>query len=134
MKKPIPKKIRQLVWNKHIGEKFGSGTCLCCKITEITQMSFHCGHITSEKNGGDITIDNLLPICALCNSSMGSMNMWDFIQKHGLHKDDTLHLKEEVKRLSKLLEDAEERIRILQKNVMDQHEQNRRLVMNYEEI
>jgi hypothetical protein len=60
--------------------------------------------------------------------------MWDFIQKHGLHKEDTLHLNEEVKRLSKLLEDAEERICILQKNVMDQHEQNRRLVMSYEEI
>lgn len=132
MKKQIPKKIRQLVWNKYIGEKLGSGLCQCCKITEISQMSFHCGHITSEKNGGDMTLNNLLPICALCNSSMGSINMWDFIKTHGLHKDDTLNLKEEVKRLSKLLEEAEERIEILQKNVMDQHEQNRRLVMSYE--
>ena len=117
MKKQIPKKIRQLVWNKYIGEKFGSGLCQCCKITEITQMNFHCGHITSEKNGGDMTLTNLLPICALCNSSMGSINMWDFIKAHGLHRDDTLNLREEVKRLTKLLEEAEERIDVLQKNV-----------------
>jgi hypothetical protein len=108
MKKQIPKKIRQLVWNKYIGEKFGAGICQCCKITEISQMNFHCGHITSEKNGGDMTLTNLLPICALCNSSMGSINMWDFIKTHGLHKDDTLNLKEEIKRLSKLLEEAKE--------------------------
>ena len=96
-------------------------------------MNFHCGHITSEKNGGDMTLNNLLPICALCNSSMGSVNMWDFIKMHGLHRDDTLNLKEEIKRLTKLLEEAEERIVVLQKNVMDQHEQNRRLVMSYED-
>jgi hypothetical protein len=83
-KQSIPKKIKQLVWNKYIGEKNGIGKCLCCQITEISQMSFQCGHIISEKNGGDIKISNLVPICPLCNTSMGSTNMREWIVNHGL--------------------------------------------------
>jgi len=45
--------IRQLVWNAYIGEQNGIGKCQCCKQTNITQMSFHCGHIISEFNGGN---------------------------------------------------------------------------------
>ena len=85
-KSVIPKKIKQLVWNKYIGEDKGKSKCLCCKHTEISQMDFHCGHIISEFNGGKITIDNLKPICSLCNSSMGKTNMNEFIQTHGLDK------------------------------------------------
>lgn len=80
----IPKKIKQLVWNKHIGEKNGTGLCMCCKSTTISQMDFNCGHIISEFNGGTLTINNLVPICSLCNSSMGTKNMNDFITKHKL--------------------------------------------------
>ena len=47
-KKAIPKKIKQLVWNKYIGERNGLGSCPCCSTTEISQMSFQCGHIISE--------------------------------------------------------------------------------------
>jgi len=86
-KKPIPKKIRQLVWNKHIGEDKGVSLCLCCQSTKITQMDFHCGHIISEVNGGDTTILNLLPICSLCNSSMGRSNLHEFQLKHGLNSN-----------------------------------------------
>jgi hypothetical protein len=62
------------------------GKYQCCHKTEISQMSFHCGHVISEYNGGDIKVDNLRPICGLCNSSMGTMNMDDFIATHGLKK------------------------------------------------
>jgi hypothetical protein len=47
MKNQIPKKI-WTIGMEYISEKFGSGICQCCKITEVTQMNFHCGHI-SEK-------------------------------------------------------------------------------------
>ena len=70
-KKPIPKKIKQIVWNKHIGEEQGISKCLCCECKTIFQMDSCCGHIISEYNGCEITIDNLIPICNLCNSSMG---------------------------------------------------------------
>ena len=50
-------------------------------------MSFHCGHVISEFNGGNATIDNLRPICPSCNSSMGRTNMDIFMMRHGLGND-----------------------------------------------
>jgi hypothetical protein len=85
-KKAIPKKIKSLVWNKYIGEDNGTGFCLCCKMTKIKQMDFHCGHFISEFNGGEMTVNNLRPICASCNSSMGKSNMDEFITKHKLYE------------------------------------------------
>ena len=41
-------------------------------------MSFNCGHIIAEANGGGIIVSNLKPICQNCNSSMGTKNMDDF--------------------------------------------------------
>lgn len=84
-KTPIPKKIKQLVWNKYIGEEHGTALCKCCEVTVISQMDFVCGHIISEYNGGTVTIDNLKPICSLCNSSMGTKNIDEFITMHGLN-------------------------------------------------
>jgi hypothetical protein len=48
---------------------------MCCKVNEITQMNFACGHVESEHNGGVPTAENLRPICTTCNSSMGVRNM-----------------------------------------------------------
>ena len=79
-KKPIYSTIKRLVWNKYIGENIGKSKCLCCNITDITQLSFHCGHIISERNNGETIVENLKPICQNCNSSMGSKNMDEFIK------------------------------------------------------
>jgi 5-methylcytosine-specific restriction endonuclease McrA len=76
------KQIKKLVWNKWIGEEIGKSKC--CKLTDITQLSFHCGHIIAESNGGELKLDNLKPICQSCNSSIGSQNMNDFIKKYNL--------------------------------------------------
>ena len=84
-KKTIPSTVKRLVWNNYIGENIGKSKCYCCKLTDITQLSFHCGHIIAEKNGGKIDINNLRPICQNCNSSMGTTNMNDFIDKYKLH-------------------------------------------------
>jgi hypothetical protein len=83
-KKPIPLALKRNVWNKHIGETVGKTLCLCCKLTDITQMNFSCGHIISEFNGGDMKLDNLKPICVSCNSSIGTKNMDEFIADFGL--------------------------------------------------
>jgi hypothetical protein len=85
-KQAIPHSIKTLVWNVHIGEKVAEAKCLCCKVTSISIRHFHCGHYVSEKNGGDLSVSNLRPICANCNLSMGAMNMGEFIKKFGLHK------------------------------------------------
>ena len=79
-KKPISSTIKKLVWNTNIGEEKGKSKCLCCKSTDISQMSFHCGHIIAESNGGETIVSNLKPICQNCNSSMGSKNMNDFMK------------------------------------------------------
>ena len=50
--------------------------------------NFHCGHEISEKNGGEIKLNNLKPICMLCNTSMGTMNMSDFIQTYGFKNEN----------------------------------------------
>lgn len=79
-KKTIPLALKKLVWNKYIGEDIGKAKCLCCGLTDILQISFHCGHIVAEVEGGDLSINNLMPICQNCNSSMGSTNLLEFRQ------------------------------------------------------
>ena len=86
-KAKIPSPVKRQVWNKYIGIKKGEAKCYCCKLSDINQMSFHAGHVISEKNGGEVNVNNLKPICQNCNSSMGTMNMNDFIEKYGLHKN-----------------------------------------------
>ena len=79
-KKAIPATIKRLVWNTNIGEMIGKSKCMCCNSTDITQMSFNCGHIVAEANGGDTIVSNLKPICQNCNSSMGTKNMEEFMK------------------------------------------------------
>ena len=81
-KKKIPKKIKDDSWDKYIGKKYGTAYCICCNKKEIQQKNFVGGHIISEKNGGNIIIENIIPICNDCNLSMGTKNMNDFIQEH----------------------------------------------------
>ena len=78
-KKTISSTIKKLVWNTNIGENIGKSKCMCCNSTDITQISFHCGHIIAESNGGETTVSNLKPICQNCNSSMKTKNMYDFM-------------------------------------------------------
>jgi len=87
-KKSIPLSLKALVWNKYIGEEKGIGYCQCCRKNIIKQISFHCGHIISERNGGSTTLNNLIPLCQTCNLSMGKQNMNDFVKKYGFHDNE----------------------------------------------
>jgi hypothetical protein len=82
-KKAIPAALKRKVWAKWLGEETGKAKCLCCNLTDITQLNFHCGHIISEAEGGELKVDNLKPICQSCNSSMGTTNMEEFMKKYG---------------------------------------------------
>ena len=82
-KKSIPPSLKIKVWNKHIGDEIGKTKCLCCKLQDIYQASFSCGHIISEFNGGELKLDNLKPICSSCNSSMSTKNMNEYITEYG---------------------------------------------------
>jgi len=82
IKKKIPAVIRRMVWDRYIGEEIGKSVCYSCKKTEISQMNFICGHVISEYEGGRTTVDNLRPICQICNLSMGTMNMDKFMDNY----------------------------------------------------
>lgn len=81
-KTKIPKKIKNDSWDKYIGSTIGDSICLCCRNTSINSKSFIGGHIISEKNGGNVSVHNIVPICADCNLSMGTTNMDEFIHKY----------------------------------------------------
>lgn len=83
-KKTIPIALKRKVWDHWIGEQIGKTKCPCCKLTDITQLNFSCGHILAEANGGSLNVSNLRPICTSCNSSMGTKNMNEFIREYGL--------------------------------------------------
>ncbi len=76
-KKSIPKALKDLVWDKNIGKDKGTGECYVCN-QQLDSKKFHCGHIVAEKNGGETQLNNLKPICATCNLSMGTQNMEEF--------------------------------------------------------
>ena len=99
-KKSIPLCLKALVWNKYIGEEKGIGYCQCCRKNIIKQISFHCGHIISERNGGSTTLNNLIPLCPTCNLSMGKQNMNDFVKKYGFH-DNNLDISNISKNIKK---------------------------------
>ena len=79
-KKNIPKAMKRVVWDTYIGAEVGLTKCLCCQHADIRQIEFHCGHVVAETNGGSTTVDNLRPICAQCNLSMGKTNMNEFMK------------------------------------------------------
>lgn len=84
-KKTISKSLKFSIWNKYIGKNVGEVHCIVCMINKINMMNFECGHIIPESKGGETSIDNLLPICGLCNKSMGTQNMDDYVKKDFQH-------------------------------------------------
>ena len=83
-KETIPKTVRNCVWLNYFGDN-RSGLCCCCQREIISISNFHCGHIKAFVNGGTTTLDNLKPICMLCNTSMSTYDMHEFIKKYNLH-------------------------------------------------
>jgi hypothetical protein len=74
--------LRQAVWTRYVGFEHGETPCLCCKTTRINPFTFHCGHVVASANGGQLTIDNIRPICSGCNCSMGATNMREYAAKY----------------------------------------------------
>lgn len=81
-KEAIPAPVKRDVWAKYIGDEKGIGECYCCGNKNIEKNQFHAGHVIPEHHGGPTTVENLRPVCATCNLSMGTQNMNYFIQKH----------------------------------------------------
>jgi uncharacterized Zn-finger protein len=80
-KQIIPAIVKNTIWGLHCNGV--EDKCFCCNQETITRGNFETGHIVSEKNNGKIELPNLRPICGLCNKSMGSQNMTEFMKKYG---------------------------------------------------
>jgi hypothetical protein len=104
-KKTIPKILKDLCWNKWVGENISKVKCLCCEDNEIKMNSFQCGHIIAEACGGKLSIENLRPICSVCNQSMGSENMVEFKMRCNFGSIETLQIPEVL--LSKMKKEPE---------------------------
>ena len=83
-KEPIPKCVKNCLWINYFKDS-RVGVCQCCKRETITWGNFHAGHIVAEVHQGKTALDNLIPLCALCNTSMGTINVFDFVARYNLH-------------------------------------------------
>lgn len=84
-KQKIPSKVRTDIWATYIGSHIAEHKCICCKRVTIKQTDFEVGHVISEAMGGTLEINNLRPICSVCNKSMGSRNMIDYVKQYGYY-------------------------------------------------
>lgn len=80
-KNKLTAKTRHKVWKTWYAEQppedkspSGEILCPCCEETFISAFNFEAGHRRSFKNGGNDDISNLIPICSVCNRSMGIMD------------------------------------------------------------
>ena len=92
-KKTIPKALREAVWKTYVGEEVGRTHCMVCQTNYISQLNFHCGHVQAEAAGGATDLQNLRPICASCNYSMGTTNLHLYRAKYfGYKSNKTLKI------------------------------------------
>jgi len=80
-RKNIPKHIKTMVWNIHMGVNNLEAKCFCCRAEKVDARNFQCGHVIAEAKGGDLNIKNLRPICQPCNASMGTNSMNEFTKE-----------------------------------------------------
>lgn len=78
-RKPISA-LKNILFEKY-KDRFNLVNCCLCN-TKLDYRFMNIGHYISHKNGGSDTIDNMRPICQSCNSSLGSMNVIDFIKRY----------------------------------------------------
>lgn len=70
-KQKIPAAFREQIWFRDYGHTF-EGKCptkWCSNIINV--FDFQSGHNIPESKGGPTIPDNLIPVCARCNMSMG---------------------------------------------------------------
>jgi len=67
--------VRDTVWRKKFRDT-NKGLCPICEIHEIKNDSFIVGHIFPRARGGRNTVENFMPICFACNSSMSDQHLY----------------------------------------------------------
>jgi len=84
----VPKPLRKQVWLKRNGNVI-EGKCYVC-IGAISYDTFESGHVKAASTGGETTLQNLEPICKICNNDMGIEDLEQFkkvwYQQHDQYK------------------------------------------------
>lgn len=70
-KKTIPCALKEQVWLQKMGKTFEAKCPIVWCENRINTFNFHTGHNIPESKGGETSIENLIPICDRCNTSMG---------------------------------------------------------------
>lgn len=78
-RKTIPKAIKRELWEKYFGDTYGK--CQVCG-KKISPFDFDVGHKQPHSKGGSDEIGNLVPLCGLCNSSMGTMEYNKYMKQY----------------------------------------------------
>jgi hypothetical protein len=71
-KKNIPKAFREQVWKRYNGDIYEANCYVEWCHNSTNTFNFHVGHDIPESKGGEMSIENLRPICSNCNLSMGN--------------------------------------------------------------
>lgn len=117
-KESIPKTLRNCLWINYFDNK-RSGKCRCCLREEISIDNYHVGHIIAEINGGKTSLENLIPLCMLCNTSIQRQNVYEFIKKYNIHhgvKKTICLTKEEIEEEKQMKEELIDEWRGVERN------------------
>ena len=79
-KKAIPRALKEQVWMQKAGHIFEIKCPIAWCDNHINAFNFHTGHNIPESKGGKTVLENLVPICDRCNTSMGdrySIDEWN---------------------------------------------------------
>ena len=82
-RRAIPSKIRMSVWRKAFKGSM-DGNCFSCG-DSINIECWDCGHIVSHADGGDMSLNNLVPLCSSCNRSMGRQNLYEWMKEYKMY-------------------------------------------------
>ncbi len=77
----IPAVVKNKMWVRDYVSTNKIGYCFTCK-EELSYHNAKCGHIISLKNEGSNEINNLVPICHSCNSSICEENIDEYCKIH----------------------------------------------------
>ena len=76
-KKHIPKSLRENLWLKYNGKVYQAKCYTAWCQNTVTVHDFQAGHNIPESKGGPTVLENLVPICSRCNTSMGNQYTFD---------------------------------------------------------
>ncbi len=76
-KQHVPIVVREQVWKKCNPNTGDLGVCYTC-CNDLYFRDMECGHVKAHALGGDISVDNLMPVCKSCNKDMGIMDLHEY--------------------------------------------------------